>query len=236
MTGRRAVWKSERGIVFIGLLVGLFVLAVLLMAAVEPASALARREREQELLFRGGEYTEAIRRYRKENGGGFPTKLKDLLKQGGPKRMRYIRRLYKNPFDRKGKWGLLAPGSTIVKTGKDGKTTYTPVGAPGSRGGGLIPHGSPGKGSKKGTGVKVLPFRLDGKEGQPILGVYCKLHEKGFTTFMEKDFYDEWYFSPLTIKAPRGPMKPGASQRPGPSGQPGQHGQPRAVREGGVKP
>lgn len=226
MTGRHTAWKYERGIIFIGILVGLFLLSVLLMAAVQPASVLVRREREKELLFRGRAYTEAIRRYRRENGGAFPTKLKDLLKPGGPKRMRYIRREYKNPMDPKGKWGLLAPGSTIVRVGENGKTTYTPVGAPGARGGGLIPRGNPTKGSKKGTGAKVLPFRLDGKEGQPILGVYCKKHEKAFSVFLGKDYYDEWYFSPLIVKAPRLPMRSGASQRPGQSGRPGQPGKP----------
>jgi type II secretory pathway pseudopilin PulG len=232
---------GESGVIFIWVLVSLFVLAVLLMAAVQPASIVMRREREKELVFRGEEYTEAIRRYMMENHGTFPTHLKDLMKPGGPKRIRYIRRLYSNPFGRDGKWGLLAPGTTVVTIGEDGKPIYTPQGggpmdkSPGSKppkpstGSGEPP--SPGGstapgGLEKGrpANVMVLPFRLDGKEGQPILGVYCKLHERAFQDFRSKQYYDEWFFSPLVIPppmGPRGPVQPGGTpqnqqrQRPG---------------------
>jgi type II secretory pathway pseudopilin PulG len=239
---------GERGVIFIWVLVSLFVLAVLLMAAVQPASIVMHREREKELVFRGEEYTEAIRRYMMENHGTFPTHLKDLMKPGGPKRIRYMRHLYSNPFARDGKWGLLAPGTTIVTIGKDGKPIYTPQGggpmssSPGSTtppkpptGGAKPPvgkdtGGSGGTGAPDGFGkgtlghVMVLPFRLDGKEGQPILGVYCKLHEKAFQDFRSKKYYDEWFFSPLVIPppmGPRGPVQPGGTpqnqqrQKPG---------------------
>ncbi len=238
---------GELGVIFIWVLVSLFVLAVLLMAAAQPASILMRREREKELIFRGQEYTEAIRRYMMENHGTFPTHLKDLMKPGGPKRIRYMRHLYPNPFAKDGKWGLLAPGTTIVTIGKDGQPVYTPQGGgPMSNSPGFTPPKKPptkvsppssssdsggfddssSAGSPTGGGVSgvhkpgtvmVLPFRLDGKEGQPILGVYCKLHEKGFQDFRGKGYYDEWFFSPLVIPppmGPRGPVQPGGSVPP----------------------
>ncbi len=242
----RADRGGERGVVFIWVLVSLFVLAVLLMAAAQPASIVARREHEKELIFRGQAYTEAIRRYMTENHGTFPTHLKDLMKPGGPKRIRYIRHLYSNPFARDGKWGLLAPGTTVVTIGKDGQPVYTPQGggpmsnSPGStppkkpptkesppsssgNSGGFDDSSSSGSSTGGASGVHkpgtvmVLPFRLDGKEGQPILGVYCKLHEKGFQDFRGKRYYDEWFFSPLVIPppmGPRGPVQPGGNVPP----------------------
>lgn len=209
--------RFEIGIVFIGILLAMFVVAILLMAAIQPASIVAKREREKELVFRGEAYTEAIRTYRRENHGAFPTHLKDLLKLGGPKKIRSIRQLYPNPMNPEGKWSLLGPGSTIIKIGKNGKKTYVPVGAPGSRG--SVPMRPPAR-SAGGNGrrirMQILPFRLDGKEGQPILGVYAKKDAKAFRQYRGKDYYNEWYFSPLVIPAPIGPMRPGIPIKGGP--------------------
>lgn len=217
--------RGERGVIFIALLVGLFVLAVMMMAAVQPATIVAKREKEKELIFRGEEYTEAIRRWQTEHGGTFPTHLKDLLKPGGPKRIRYIRKLYRNPFDVEGKWGILAPGTTVVTTDQNGKTVYIPQGGVAQQGQGVPttpPRGDarppvPGQGGavpgQQGR-PNVLPFRLNGEEGQPILGVYAKVHGPAFQDYRGKTNYDEWFFSPLVIPAPQMPGKPGVPQGP----------------------
>lgn len=213
----------ERGVVFLWVLVSLFLLAVMLMAAVQPASIALKRENEQDLIFRGEQYTEAIRLYQSEHGGTFPTRLEDLMKPG-PKRRRYIRRLYRNPFDPEGKWGLLAPGSTLVTTDQNGKTVYIPQGGTAQSGRTSTPappSGTPSPGSKGSAGQgltgrnKVLPFRLDGKEGQPILGVYCPLDEKAFSDYRGSQRYNEWFFSPLVIPPPLPPgPKPQAPPQP----------------------
>ena len=222
--------RCQKGVAFLWVAVGLFVLAVLLLFAAQPASIVAQRMKEKELLFRGREYTEGIRTYQLEHGGGFPTHLADLLKPG-PKNKRYIRKLWRNPFDPDGQWGLLAPGTTVVTFDEDGKPHYNsqalpasgqnptgspisnqPAQLPGSVGGkqtqGVDEEGSKeGTGQQSGTGQKganqqanyVLPFRLDGQDNQPIVGVWCKLHKKAFSEFLGKIYYDEWYFTPLVI-------------------------------------
>ncbi|MGC8764018.1 MAG: type II secretion system protein [Acidobacteriota bacterium] len=212
--------------VFIWVLVSLFILAVMLMAAVQPATIALKRENEQDLIFRGEEYTEAIRLYQSEHGGTFPTRLEDLMKVG-PKQHRYIRRLYRNPFDPDGKWGLLAPGSTVVTTDQNGRTVYIPQGGTATPQRGAPPappQGGPGTAPPTGTGPgqglqgrqKILPFRLDGKEGQPILGVYCPRDEKAFSDYRGAQRYNEWFFSPLVIPPPVLPGKPqGPPQQPG---------------------
>jgi len=62
-----------------------------------------QRAKEKELLFRGGQYRQAIERYYKTTHGGgtglLPSKLEDLLKDprfAGTKR--HIRKLYKDPM------------------------------------------------------------------------------------------------------------------------------------------
>jgi hypothetical protein len=228
----------EAGVIFIWVLVSFFVMAVLMIAAVQPASIMAKREKEAELVFRGEEYTEAIRLFQQEHGGAFPTKLKQLLEQG-PKKHRYIRRLYKNPFDPEGKWILLGPGTTVVSKDDKGNTVYKSSGPPGSGLGSTpatppstppaVPGQQGGTGSTSAAGGtsgstnpgqsrpgmpkmgQVLPFRIGGQEGQSILGVYCKLHEKAFQDFLGNSYYDEWFFSPLVIPAP---TLPGARTNP----------------------
>ncbi len=223
----------ESGVVFIWILVSFFVIAVLLVAAAQPASIVAKREKEAELVFRGEEYTEAIRLFQQEHGGAYPTKLKQLLQQG-PKKHRYIRRLYRNPFDPEGKWILLGPGTTVVSKDDKGNTVYKSSGAPtGLPTAPTTPAPTPGRQGVPGTGApasggspgqtrpgmprmgQVLPFRIGGQEGQPILGVYCKLHEKAFQDLLGNSYYDEWFFSPLVIPAPALPGQRVNPQQPG---------------------
>jgi len=57
------------------------------------------------MIFRGEQYANAIEFYHKETQQ-YPLELKVLM-QRGPHRHRYIRRLWKDPLSKDGKWGLL---------------------------------------------------------------------------------------------------------------------------------
>jgi len=238
---KRPVFGAEAGVIFIWVLVSFFVLAVFLVAAVQPASIVAKRENEKELIFRGEAFVEAIRLFQTEHGGAYPTKLKQLL-EVGPKKHRYIRRLYRNPFDPEGKWILLGPGTTVVRKDEAGNTVYTSSGIPGQglntgvsgmgvsappatvggdsggKGVGTSGVGTGGvSGGPKNAPGQVLPFRIGGQEGQPILGVFCKLHEKAFQDMKGKLYYDEWFFSPLVMPPPLPPgVRPMPTQPGGP--------------------
>jgi len=105
MPGRKSA-SNESGAVLILFMVTLAVAAIALGAAVQAWSTTWRRENEEELIFRANQYVDGIIAYRKEHGGQFPIALEDLFKPG-PRRLRYIRRLYKDPIVPDGKWGLL---------------------------------------------------------------------------------------------------------------------------------
>jgi type II secretory pathway pseudopilin PulG len=64
------------------------------------------REKEEELLFRLGQYRQAIAQYRAARGRP-PRELKDLLEDRGQLQVRrYLRRLYKDPITGKDDWKL----------------------------------------------------------------------------------------------------------------------------------
>lgn len=198
---RPNIRNGEKGATFITLLVMLFVLAVFLLWAVQPASTIMQREKEEELIFRGEQICEAIREYQKDHNGAFPNYLKDLTKRG-PKNVPYLRKVYKNPFDPEGKWYFLTPGSTTIRISESGKKEILPSG-------GMVqqsfePHSQQSSQSQD-PNIKVLPFNINGEEGQMILGVYAKYHKKAFKKYLGTDDINEWFFSPLVIK-PKAPV------------------------------
>lgn len=101
--GRR---RNEDGTLLVIIMVGVAIGSIALTVATQSWSTTVRREKEQELIFRGNQYVTAILAYRKEHGGQFPLTLEDLYKPG-PRRLRYIRKLFKDPIAEDGKWGLL---------------------------------------------------------------------------------------------------------------------------------
>ena len=89
--------RFQRGQDGYALLVLLLVMALIVIASAIIAPSLAfeiRRDREEELIHRGVQYSRAIRNYSAKTGR-FPLKLEDLQDTNG---VRYIRKLYKDPI------------------------------------------------------------------------------------------------------------------------------------------
>jgi type II secretory pathway pseudopilin PulG len=88
------------------LLLCIAVMGVALMGAAELWSTQVRRDKEEELLFRLGEYRRAIARYRADHNR-LPRELQDLLEDRTQlARRRYLRRLYPDPITGKPDWQL----------------------------------------------------------------------------------------------------------------------------------
>jgi type II secretory pathway pseudopilin PulG len=155
--------KAEGGTILIVLMIGVAIASIALTAVVQIWSTTWRRDSEEELIFRGKQYGQAILAYQKEHGGQYPINLEDLYKPG-PRRLRYVRKLFKDPIARDGKWGLvyLAPGGQSIydpgaaaraqkQVPKDGwddagaassGATAQPGGVPGTTGPGFSPIGN----------------------------------------------------------------------------------------------
>ena len=151
----------------------------ILIAAVGPSiGTIMRREREEELLFRGKQYARAIALFQRRYGR-YPTDLKELYFN----RPRVIRHLWKDPMCNCDNWKLLIQGqpdstpflNQNVDPSNRPPSTYlrlfptpTPVGFVG------------GDGAEKNAG--------------PIVGVRSRVHEEGLREWRGRRFYDEWRF------------------------------------------
>ncbi len=79
----------------------LFVMSLGLMVAYPVWKTQIQREREDELIFRGNQYVEAIRLFQAKNPGKFPKDFKDLVEK------KFLRRLYPDPMTAGGEWNLV---------------------------------------------------------------------------------------------------------------------------------
>jgi type II secretory pathway pseudopilin PulG len=104
--------RGEQGFTLAGALIAIGVLGAGLAAYGEIASHAAQREKEQELLFVGHQFRQAIGAYYEGTPGAvkrFPQKLEDLLQDSRlPVPRRHLRKLYADPMTGKPEWSLVA--------------------------------------------------------------------------------------------------------------------------------
>ena len=153
LTGKR----GEEGY---ALLLVVFLTTMLLLATMVAAPSVRterKREKEEEMIWRGKQYVRGIKLYYRKNGK-FPTSLDDLTK---PKTgsLRYLRQAYKDPMNKEdGSWrliyvgpagqliGSLKPPQTLQMQGGAGQVG-TPAAALGSQGAAQGP--APGAGASQ---------------------------------------------------------------------------------------
>jgi len=100
------VTRGKKGYVVIILMLAVFAIGIGMLVAVPFWQTEVRREQEEELIFRGRQYVEAVRLYTAKNPGRFPTSLKELLEK------KFIRKLYKDPLTESGEWTVICNPST----------------------------------------------------------------------------------------------------------------------------
>ncbi|HSA95037.1 MAG TPA: hypothetical protein VLJ16_03240 [Acidobacteriota bacterium] len=100
------------GYVLIMLTFVVFLLAIGLLIATPVLQTEIQREKEEELIFRGKQYAEAVRIFVGKNPGRFPASFKDLVEK------KCIRRLYRDPFAADGRWNVILTTGKVA-TGKE---------------------------------------------------------------------------------------------------------------------
>jgi type II secretory pathway pseudopilin PulG len=197
-----------RGFSLVIVLAGITVMMILMGAAVPTWRYVMQDDREQELYFRGNQIARAVEEYQRKNGNAFPPSF-DVLVKG-----KYLRRPYKDPMVKNGKWRIVRPGEAVP-------ASTTPTGGPSPRAG-ASPRPSPSPpasafGPAGGTAVGV------------IAGVASQSHETSLRLFNGRTKYDQWIFlagQPRLLGRDKGPSRlPGGT---GGGGQP--QGSPRPLR------
>jgi type II secretory pathway pseudopilin PulG len=117
--------RREQGYVLLTMLMVVAMLGIMATIAAPTISFEIRRDREQEMIHRGVQYSRAIRTYYKKFGR-YPTRLEDL---DNTNNLRYLRKHYKDPLNGQD-FKLLHYGEPGVTLG-------------GSIGGGSIPGANP---------------------------------------------------------------------------------------------
>ncbi|WP_029770751.1 type II secretion system protein [Pseudogulbenkiania sp. MAI-1] len=111
--------QRQSGFTYLGVLLLVAMLGALLASTGEVWFTVQQRQKEQELLFIGHQFREAIRLYYERSPGGakrYPRKLEDLLQDDRyPTTQRYLRKIYFDPLTGKQEWGLIkAPDEGIA--------------------------------------------------------------------------------------------------------------------------
>ncbi|MFI5120227.1 MAG: prepilin-type N-terminal cleavage/methylation domain-containing protein [Thermoanaerobaculia bacterium] len=185
---------KNRGYTLVALMVGLTVMAILIAAVLPMASAEAQRDKEAELIFRGIQYAEGIRLF-KRRYGRYPNTLKEMFEM----RPRTLRKLWKDPMTNSDKWGLITAAGAPVTTTLP-PPSKTPVPTPT-----VSPFATPSMAGGSG----------DQPPG-PIMGVYSTSKKKGYRQFSGRENYNEWRFTEQTLLN----QGSGVPCPPGPGGMP----------------
>lgn len=247
---------SQRGYILITLMLFVALLGIAAIAILPTVAFQARRDREEEMIHRGVQYSRAVKRYYKKFGR-YPTRIEDLENTNN---MRFLRRRYKDPITGKD-FKLLHMGEVQmgISSSIAGATQVSAMGTLNQQPGlNTKPQDSSGSASSS-DDRKTADASADKAQPNPgifgnnptgqtfgggaILGVASISKEKSIREFNKKKHYDEWQFiyDPSTDRGGLLTMpnqqslqgggmgqtsQPGQPGFGGPGGQPSQFGQP----------
>lgn len=202
------------------LAVAVTLLNIAVAAALPAWGHIIQHDKEEELIFRGLQYAEAIRVFQ-IRFGRYPTNLREL-RETEP---RCLRQLWKNPLSEDGRWALIPVGVGGQIPGPNAP------GAPGAPGGGAggendeegldKPAGGGGAGGPR-PGTPQVIWSESLEEGEkidlgaprnnlPIRGVYSPSKLEAIHTFLGKDSISEWQFTVELVSS----MLQGTADNPG---------------------
>ena len=191
---------GEAGYSLVALMAAVAVMMILLAAAMPSWRYVMRNDAEEELLFRGGQIADAIARYQRRHGNALPPSLEVLVQQ------RFLRRAYKDPMTKGGRWRFLRPGDAVLP------------GVPGVPGAPPRP-GGPTTTTTTTTTTRPSAFSQPGQTIGGFQGVASTSTEKSLRIFNGRTRYNEWLFvagQPRIVgrQTPVGP-RPGSAQPAG---------------------
>ncbi len=115
--GKRCGRSRQRGIAYLGVLMLVGALALGMTQVARVWQIVQQRERETQLMFVGDQIRVAIASYyNSAEGSRFPPSLDALVEdRRGPRVLRHLRRVYRDPMTGSADWGIVeAPGGGVM--------------------------------------------------------------------------------------------------------------------------
>lgn len=228
MCDRRRRLAGSSGYAMAALLVGIAIISVVTSVALPSWRTLVKREKEEELIFRGRQYVRAIELYQRKFANAYPPSL-DLLVQ-----QRFLRKKYKDPMTKEGEFQLLyqtmaaIPGRGGMPGGGRGRGVGVGGGSTGRVGEATEETDTGGQPPSGGA-----PSTFGGQPAGPrggIVGVASKSTEESMRTYNGRTHYNEWQFVlSQTGPAGRGSAVPGVAPGQPIPGRGGQQMPPRGL-------
>ena len=217
-TGLARAGSPQAGYAMAALLVAMSVMAIMLSAAMPVWSQMIRRDKEEELIFRGTQYARAINQYQRKFANASPASLDVLIEQ------HLLRKKFRDPLspNKDGEFQLLY---------LQNQATMGPQGQGQGQGQGQSSRGT-GVQSGAPVGGSIGPS-MSGRGA--IVGVASKNTGQSIKTYKGKDHYNEWQFIGMEMSTQGGPGPNGGRGGPPRGGQGGRDGGSRqgTGREGG---
>jgi len=183
--------QPRNGYTFLILLFAVFLLTIGLMVAMPVWETQIRRELEEELIFRGNQYVEAVRVFQSQNPGRYPESLEQLLEE------KCLRRLFPDPMTEDGTWNVILLPEDAPAAGQ-GRSRRQ--GGQQSRRGPRRPQ-RPGQAPPNATAAaapqKVLIAPLEALDSIPnarLIGVVSRSTRASIRIYHEQTSYDQWLF------------------------------------------
>jgi type II secretory pathway pseudopilin PulG len=206
----------QGGYILLMLMLFITLLAIGATAVAPTLAFQVKRDREEEMIHRGVQYSRAIRRYVKKFGR-YPMRLEELESANN---LRFLRKRYKDPITGED-FKLLHLGEVQLMAGAGGagiigatRMANNPAGVP-TLGGAATPKGitrglsgpsGPGTQETSGEDTTLAEGGPDSNQGSgdklssqvfgggPIVGVVSTSKEKTIREFSKKDHYNQWQF------------------------------------------
>ncbi len=225
--------QRESGYALLMLVVMATILLIIVTAAAPSILTQGRREREEEMIWRGKQYVRGIKLFYRKTGH-FPAQLDDLTK---PKTgIRFMRQAYTDPMNKEdGSWRLLyvgAAGQLIGSLNPNANPSGISLGGSGANAGGVGANpgnaqNSPGTPGGTGSGENTNPQPITPSQpmgpimGGNIIGVASKVNKVSVKRYEKATNYREWEFYWDPSKDGIGVGQPATGAQPGtPMGSP----------------
>jgi type II secretory pathway pseudopilin PulG len=186
---------GQAGYAMAALLVAMSIMAIMLTVAMPVWKQTSRREKEEELVFRGKQYAHAIGLFQKKFANAYPPNLDVLVDQ------RFLRKKFKDPITNDD-FVPIAAGQNLPGGTQQPGAAQQPGGLRGAPGsatpGGIGQPTQPGSATQPGGAGRIGgPPISAGSTGQTsggIQGVTSKSKEQSIRLYNGRGHYNEWAF------------------------------------------